>query len=59
MDLRKIARVIVNVVALILAVLALPQAGAVVPLDTLPWLGGVTAILNQVLSVLRWYAEGK
>lgn len=51
--LRHHGRTIINILALVAAVLAAPQFGAVVPPDWLPYVGGIVAILNTVLSWLR------
>jgi hypothetical protein len=59
MDFRKFARLAVNILALVAAVLALPQLGAIMPADALPLLASVAAMVNMALSAVRWVAEGK
>ena len=51
--LRHNARYVVNALALIVAVLTLPELGAVVPAGWLPALAAIVAIANTVLSRLR------
>jgi hypothetical protein len=52
-SLRHHLRTIVNIAALVAAVLVLPELGAVVPDSWLPAIGSVVAGLNVVLSWLR------
>ena len=58
MDLRKLARLVVNFGALAAAILMLPQFGAVVPVEWLPGIAAVAAVLNQILSWIRALNEG-
>ena len=41
--------VIVNLIALVLAILTLPQLNEVVPREWLPYIGGAIAVINIVL----------
>lgn len=54
MDFRKVARIAVNVLTLILAVLTHPMFGSMIPVEWLPNIASITAVINTVLSMMRW-----
>lgn len=58
-DIRKIIRWVVNIGSLVVAVAALPELGAVVPVTALPAIAAVAAIVNTVLSVIRQIGAGE
>ena len=47
------ARTVVNVLTLAAAVLVLPELGKLIPLEALPIVASIAAILNTILSFLR------
>jgi len=57
-DYRKLLRLAVNAASLAAAILMLPQFGAVVPVEWLPGIAAVAAVLNQILSWIRAVNEG-
>lgn len=48
---RHYSRSVVNLLALMAAVLALPEFGGVVPTEQLPLVGSFAAVLNTILSL--------
>lgn len=58
MGLRHYLRYVVNGLALGVAVLALPELGAVVPVEWVPIVAASAAVLNQFLSLLRVLVKG-
>lgn len=52
-QIRHYARYVVNGAALVLAVFALPEFGAVLPETALPVVASITAVLNTLLSWAR------
>lgn len=59
MDIRKIARIIVNVGAIALIVLQRPELGQMVPPEWAPSILTAVGVVNLVLSAVRWLAEGQ
>jgi len=58
-DIRKVTRWILNVGALVLAVLTLPEAGVLIPEAWLPVIMSATAVINLILTTIRKYASGE
>ena len=58
-DLRKVLRYVVNLLALVAAVLVLPAFGALVPVSWLPQIAGIVAVINVVLSFIRQIGAGE
>jgi hypothetical protein len=58
-DFRKVARYVLNIVAVIVGALTLPSLGAVVPEAWLPAIGTVVGVLNMILSVVRSVGAGE
>ncbi len=59
MDFRKIARYAVNILALVAAVLVLPQFGTLVPVEWLPEIASIVAVVNVILSLIRQIGAGE
>lgn len=58
MSYRQIARLTINIIALVLGILALPEFGKVVPVEWLAVIAPIVAALNQLLSYLKkWFPE--
>jgi hypothetical protein len=52
-QIRHVLRYVVNLAAFVVALLAMPEFGQVVPADWLPVIASVAATLNVVLTILR------
>ena len=58
-DFRKILRWTVNILALVVAALTLPELGEIVPVTWLPTIGAITSIANLILSWIRSVSGGE
>ena len=58
-DLRKLARWVINIAALVVAVTTLPEFGSLVPTAWLPEIASATAILNLILTWIRQVQTGE
>lgn len=58
-DARKVARYVVNILALAAAVFIMPEFGALVPADWLPEIASITAVINVILSLIRQIGAGE
>ena len=56
---RKILRWTVNILALVVAALTLPELGEIVPVAWLPTIGAITSIANLILSWIRSVSGGE
>lgn len=58
-DIRKIIRWVVNIASLLIAVVALPQFGSLVPEAWLPAIASGVAVVNVILSWMRSVGAGE